>query len=189
MAVANGGTGKTSGKDAANYFMNALDTGSSTPADADYYISQYVNGGSTTTTYHRRPMSALWEYIKSKISSILGLTATTYSGSAAKVNNHTVNSDVPSNAVFTDTVTTATTSGSGNAVTAITASNGALTVTKGTTFLTSHQDISGKANVTAVAASASISNTGLITYKNSSGTALFTLQLPLYNGTVSGGGL
>ena len=146
VAVANGGTGKTSGKDAANYFMNALDTGSSTPADADYYISQYVNGGTTTTTYHRRPMSALWEYIKSKISSILGLTATTYSGSAAKVNNHTVNSDVPSNAKFTDTVTTATTSGSGNAVTAITASNGALTVTKGTTFLTSHQDISGKAD-------------------------------------------
>lgn len=99
---------------------------------------------------------------------------------ASKVNNHTVNSDVPANAVFTDTVTTATTSGSGNAVTAISASNGALTVTKGTTFLTQHQDISGKANVTAVAASASISNTDLITYKNSSGTALFTLQLPSY---------
>lgn len=180
VAVANGGTGKTTGKDAANYFMNALDTGSSTPADNDYYISQYVNGGSTTTTYHRRPMSALWEYVNSKISSVLGLTASSYSGSAAKVNNHTVASDVPANAVFTDTVTTATTSGSGNAVTAISASNGALTVTKGTTFLTQHQDISGKANVTAVAASASISNTDLITYKNSSGTALFTLQLPSY---------
>ena len=35
----------------------------------------------------------------------------------------------------TDTVTTATTSGSGNAVTAISASNGALTVTKGKTFI------------------------------------------------------
>lgn len=34
------------------------------------------------------------------------------------------------------TITTATTSGSGNAVTAITASNGALTITKGTTFQT-----------------------------------------------------
>ena len=55
---------------------------------------------------------------------------------ASKVNGHTVNSDVPSDAKFTDTVTTATTSGSGNAVTAITASNGALTVTKGSTFLT-----------------------------------------------------
>lgn len=67
LGVAHGGTGKTTGKDAANYFMNSLDTGSSTPADADYYISQYVSGGTSTTTYHRRPMSALWAYIKSKI--------------------------------------------------------------------------------------------------------------------------
>lgn len=50
---------------------------------------------------------------------------------------------------FTDTVTTVTTSGSGNAVTAISASNGAVTATKGTTFLTSHQDISGKADKSA----------------------------------------
>lgn len=30
--------------------------------------------------------------------------------------------------------------------------------------------------------STTISNTGLITFKNASGTALFTLQLPLYQG-------
>jgi len=68
LPVAQGGTGKTSGKDAANYFMNSLDTGSSTPVDADYYISQYVSGGTTTTTYHRRPMSALWSYVSGKLS-------------------------------------------------------------------------------------------------------------------------
>ncbi len=84
VPVANGGTGQTTGKDAANYFMNTLDTGSSTPVDADYYISQYVAGGTTTTTYHRRPMSALWEYVKGKISSVLGLTNTNYGGTAAK---------------------------------------------------------------------------------------------------------
>lgn len=67
VGVAYGGTGKTKGIDAANYFLNALDTGSSTPVDADYYISQYVGGGITTTTYHRRPMSALWAYIKGKM--------------------------------------------------------------------------------------------------------------------------
>ena len=47
----------------------------------------------------------------------------------------------------TDTNTTnvsATTTGSGNAVTAVTASGSAITVTKGATFLTAHQDISGK---------------------------------------------
>lgn len=103
LSVDHGGTGKTNANDAANVFMNALGTGSSTPVDADYYISQYVGGGTTTTTYHRRPMSALWEYIKGKISSVLGLTASSYGGSAAKVNNHTVAVDVPSGAKFTDT--------------------------------------------------------------------------------------
>lgn len=73
-------------------------------------------------------------------------------GSASFTNNlqaNTINGvTVGSNPKFTDTntVTTATTTGSGNAVTAVTASNGALTITKGTTFLTSHQDISGKAD-------------------------------------------
>ncbi len=38
----------------------------------------------------------------------------------------------------------ATTNGSGNAVTAVTASGSSITVTKGATFLTAHQDISGK---------------------------------------------
>ena len=90
VAVANGGTGKTSGRDAANYFMNALDTGSSTPVDADYYISQYVNGGTTTTTYHRRPMSALWSYISGKINSVLGINSTKVSNwDTAYTNNHT----------------------------------------------------------------------------------------------------
>ena len=63
--------------------MNKLETGTSTPQDADYYISQYVGGGTTTTTYHRRPMSALWAYIQSKISSVLGLTSSAYGGNAA----------------------------------------------------------------------------------------------------------
>lgn len=69
LGAANGGTGQTSLINAANSLLNALGTGSSTPVDADYYISQYVNGGTTTTTYHRRPMSALWSYISGKISS------------------------------------------------------------------------------------------------------------------------
>lgn len=41
---------------------------------------------------------------------------------------------------FTDTVTTISTTGSGNAITAISANNGALTATKGATFLTSYTE-------------------------------------------------
>lgn len=83
LGVGNGGTGQTSAVNAANAFANALSTGSSTPTDADYYIAQYAGGGTTTTSYHRRPHSALWSYIQSKINSVLGLNASTYSGKAA----------------------------------------------------------------------------------------------------------
>lgn len=51
-----------------NAALNLLSEGSSVPSDNDYYISQYVNGGTTTTTYHRRPVSKLWDLFKTKIS-------------------------------------------------------------------------------------------------------------------------
>lgn len=70
LPISKGGTGQTTGINAANTLINSLSTGDSTPTDADYYISQYVGGGTTTTTYHRRPMSALWSYIKSKLATV-----------------------------------------------------------------------------------------------------------------------
>lgn len=90
LGVAHGGTGKTTGVDAANYFLNELTTGSSDPSDNDYYISQYASGGTTTTTYHRRPVSKLWNYIKSKISSVIGLTTTSDNGVYQRHANVTV---------------------------------------------------------------------------------------------------
>lgn len=65
--------------------INKLATGSSTPRDADYYISQYANGGTTTTTYHRRPMSALWTYVKGKADSVYSALGHThnYAGSSS----------------------------------------------------------------------------------------------------------
>ena len=47
--------------------INKLSTGSSAPQDADYFISQYVGGGTSNTTYYRRPFSALWTWVKAKI--------------------------------------------------------------------------------------------------------------------------
>lgn len=71
--------------DDLNTMINALSAGTSTPQDADYYVSQYVGGGSTTTTYHRQPMSALWAYIKSKAESVFAAKnhAHSYAGSAS----------------------------------------------------------------------------------------------------------
>ena len=77
LPVARGGTGETTANAAANAFINSLTTGTDIPKDADYYVCQSVGGGTTTTTYHRRPVSKLWEYIKGKISSVLGLTEDT----------------------------------------------------------------------------------------------------------------
>lgn len=50
--------------------LNRLSTGSDTPSDADYYICQYARGGTSKTTYHRRPVSALWSYIKGKADAV-----------------------------------------------------------------------------------------------------------------------
>lgn len=70
VPVAKGGTGKTSGRDAANYFINSLEEGTSTPTDADKILTQYVGGGTTNTTYVRRPLSTLWSYIKPKCDAV-----------------------------------------------------------------------------------------------------------------------
>ena len=70
LPVERGGTGKTTGQDAANYFINSLPEGSSAPTDTDFFISQYVKGMDTNKTYLRRPISSLWEYIKSKADNI-----------------------------------------------------------------------------------------------------------------------
>lgn len=56
---------------------------------------------------------------------------------------------------------------------------------KADTALQEHQDISGKAAVTSVPASASVSAAGMLSFANSEGTQLFTVQLPLYTGGVS----
>lgn len=63
--------------------INKLTVGESDPEDDDFIVSQYAGGGSETTSYHRRALSKFWNYIKGKISSVLGLTATNYGGKAS----------------------------------------------------------------------------------------------------------
>lgn len=50
--------------------INTLSIDGSTPTDEDYFVSQYVGGGTTTITYHRRPVKALLEYIKGKLAKV-----------------------------------------------------------------------------------------------------------------------
>ena len=81
--------------------INKLDTGSSTPTDADYYVCQYAGGGTATTTYHRRPMSAMWNWIKAKTDALYP----TKSGSGA---SGTWGISISGNAATATTATTAT---------------------------------------------------------------------------------
>lgn len=63
IGEAYGGSGCATLNASANAFIGALPAGSDAPVDTDYYVSQGVGGG---TSYYRRPVSALWNYIKSK---------------------------------------------------------------------------------------------------------------------------
>ena len=85
LPTTKGGTGTNAASKSAltSSLINSLSTESSKPVDADYYVSQYQNGGTSNTLFVRRPVSALWEYIKGKISSVLRLTASDYAGKAA----------------------------------------------------------------------------------------------------------
>lgn len=47
--------------------INGLSAGASDPQDDDYIVAQYAGGGTKTTTYHRRPLSKFWNWIKSKL--------------------------------------------------------------------------------------------------------------------------
>lgn len=61
-----------------NAMLNKLSLGSAAPVDTDYYISQYAGGGTTYTTYYRRPVLALWNYIRSKANSVYALISHTH---------------------------------------------------------------------------------------------------------------
>lgn len=54
----------------ASTLINALGAGTAAPTDPDYIITQWVGGGTSNTTWIRRPMSSIWSYIKSKADSV-----------------------------------------------------------------------------------------------------------------------
>lgn len=81
--VEHGGTGCNTAQDAADSLITSLPASDRVPVDTDFFISQIVNGGPFVPGYERRPISKLWEYIKDKISSVLGLTKDNYGGKAS----------------------------------------------------------------------------------------------------------
>ena len=77
ISVANGGTGATTAKNGFTNLANGLSEASN-PQDTEYMI--YKSGGN----WGLHTLSTFWNYIKGKISSVLGLTKDNYGGMSAK---------------------------------------------------------------------------------------------------------
>ena len=97
-------------------------------------VDVYLTGTTRLTNQYGAGSVILLTYWSSGSIKVAGTTTT---------NNRWLRADYDAN-----TITTATTTGSGNAVTSISASNGALTVTKGSTFLTAHPTITTTTDTT-----------------------------------------
>ena len=85
QTVANGGTGVTTQADINKAFIGNLDIGNSDVTDGTEFVSSYAtdNGFAETAEGalnkpYKRQFVKVWNYIKGKISSVLGLTANNY---------------------------------------------------------------------------------------------------------------
>lgn len=89
QTVSNGGTGVTTQADINKAFVGDLEEGTSDVTDGTEFISSYAsNNGFSEPGYVNVPLkrkfSTVWNYIKGKISSVLGLTKDNYGGTADK---------------------------------------------------------------------------------------------------------
>ena len=90
QTVANGGTGVTTQAEINKAFISDLEAGESDVTDGTEFVSSYAsdNGFSDTNainTPYKRKFIKVWNYIKDKISSVLGLTKENYGGTAATI--------------------------------------------------------------------------------------------------------
>lgn len=137
--------------------INLLDTGSSAPNLNDYYVSQYANGGTTTTTYHRRPVSALWSTLKALITSTT--TGTGNAITAASFSNDGNNRKL----TFTKGETFLTTTEAANTYVP-------LTSTTSIAQMSGYYGITGDGNYIGVATEDQVAGVSLLAgYSNSSG--------------------
>lgn len=114
--------------------------------DDDDHLKIYAYGGVRIANYYDYDREDTITIIEIDLDDNINIKSPNGSVNISGKNVNINSVKVPDNPAFTDTVTTATTTGTGNAVTSVTASNGELNVVKGSTFLTK-EDISGKANL------------------------------------------
>ena len=100
ISVAKGGTGATTAKGAQNALLSDMQTETTAMDDSTEFVMKYGAPTDTKGALFKRSATLVWNYIKDKISSVLGLTATAYGGKAstAEIADKTVNDitiDIP----------------------------------------------------------------------------------------------
>ena len=100
LPVANGGTGVTTQANINKAFIGNLEKGQSDVTDGTEFVSSYASNNGfdenaePVNTPYRRKFSTVWNYIKGKISSVLGLTKDNYGGTAAAILDYNRNTPI-----------------------------------------------------------------------------------------------
>lgn len=68
LPISKGGTGQTTAINAANTLINSLEVGDTAPTDDTNIVVQGV--GNYSNKFYRKPVSLLWNYIKSKLATV-----------------------------------------------------------------------------------------------------------------------
>ena len=98
LPISNGGTGATTAREANFNILNDLYEETSVQSDNYELVGHYVSSGSTSKgALYKVKFSTFWDYIKDKISSVLGLTKDTYSGKSAKATSDENGVNIASN--------------------------------------------------------------------------------------------
>lgn len=117
LPIERGGTGASNGQDAFDNIVSGVRT-SSNPEDNETMLIK-------SSSWYKTTVSSFWEYIKGKISSVLGLTASNYGGKA-------------NTAGTADIATKAIQDGNGNVITSTYAKKGEVGVPQVVHFNTSN---------------------------------------------------
>lgn len=89
LPIDKGGTGKTTGKAATNNLFSDINNLNTDPDDTARIVFKYGSPSDSNGIFFARAITNLWNYIKGKISSVLGLTASSYGGNAATATSAT----------------------------------------------------------------------------------------------------
>ena len=84
QTVANGGTGATTAKGAQKSLLSDMQTETTEMDDATEFVMKYGTPTDTKGALFKRSATLVWNYIKGKISSVLGLTKDNYGGKSAQ---------------------------------------------------------------------------------------------------------